>query len=98
MFVHSVFFWLKDSLNPDQTDTFRRGLESLHEIPALRQFHVGTPAATDRPIIDRSYTFALLTVFDDQAGHDAYQEHPIHTAFAQTFQPFWTKVVIYDAE
>ena len=58
---------------------------------------IGVPAATDRPVIDRSYTFALIVIFDDLAGHDAYQVHPIHGAFVDTFNTYWTKVQIYDS-
>jgi Stress responsive A/B Barrel Domain len=35
--------------------------------------------------------------FDDEAGHDAYQLHPIHDRFRQECAPFWSKVLIYDA-
>ena len=58
---------------------------------------IGVPAATSRPVIDRSYTFALVVMFDDLVGHDAYQEHPIHKAFVENFSGHWTKVQIFDS-
>ncbi|MBX7254806.1 MAG: Dabb family protein [Candidatus Hydrogenedentes bacterium] len=98
MFVHSVYFWLKNSLSDEEVRTFREGLHSLEGIEVSRATYVGVPANTDRPVIDRSYSFALTVLFDDLAGHDAYQVHPVHKAFVQTYAGYWDRVVIYDAE
>jgi len=78
MLVHSVFFWLKPELTSDQKAAFRKGLDSLSAIESAVQTHVGTPAVTNRPVIDRSYSFALTAIFKDMAGHDVYQEHRLH--------------------
>ena len=58
---------------------------------------LGTPAPTDRPIIDRSYTYSLTLAFADQKGHDVYQEHPLHDVVRETCARFWREVLIYDA-
>lgn len=97
MFIHSVYFWLNPQLAEEQRAQFWAGVNSLTTIESVRQGYVGTPAATDRPIIDRSYSCALIVVFDDVAGHDAYQAHPIHDRFREECAPFWVKVQIYDA-
>ena len=97
MFIHSVYFWL----NPDLTDAeraqFRDGVRSLTTIESVRHGFTGTPASTDRPIIDRSYSCALIVMFDDRAGHEAYQVDPIHDKFREECASFWSKVLIYDA-
>jgi hypothetical protein len=98
MLVHSVFFWLKSDLTRDQVANFRKGLESLKGIESARGCYVGVPAPTDRPVIDRSYTFALTVMFENMAGHDIYQEHPLHKAFLNGYKTYWSKVLIYDAE
>ena len=98
MFVHSVYFWLKDDRTEEQRAAFREGIDSLKNAPTVRSHFIGTPADTDRPIIDRSYSYALVLVFDDKAGHDAYQVDPVHTAFVDSFDGSWDKVVIYDFE
>jgi hypothetical protein len=98
MLVHTVFFWLKPELTAAQRAEFRGGVESLGGIKAVRQIHVGVPAATEkRPIIDDSYSVALTVIVDDVAGHDAYQVDPIHRAFVDKFKTCWTRVQIYDA-
>jgi hypothetical protein len=38
----------------------------------------------------------LLTVFADRAGHDAYQEHPLHKEFIARNKANWSRVQVYD--
>jgi hypothetical protein len=96
MFVHTVFFWLKPGLSPEAKDRFVKGVNSLLAIKNLVHGSVGTPAETDRPVIDRSYSYGLLTVFENKAGHDAYQVDPIHLAFVESCKDCWESVKIYD--
>lgn len=95
-FVHCVYFWLKEDLTESQLKTFRSGLDALIGIDSVRHGYYGAPAGTDRPIIDRSYSYALVVVFDDKAGHDAYQVADVHDVFRQDSGSFWTEVKIYD--
>jgi hypothetical protein len=99
MLVHTVLFWLKPELTPDQRAAFRAGLESLRKVNTIDTAYIGSPAGVpERPIIDRSYAFCLTAVFKDVAAHNAYQIDPIHKAFVQNCQQFWTRVQIYDSE
>ena len=98
MFVHHVFFWLKEGLSNEEVQKFEEGVQSLLKIETLKYGDVGKPADTDRPVIDRSYSYSLLTVFDNKEGHDMYQPHPIHKKFIEECSSFWSKVVIYDSE
>lgn len=98
MFVHTVLFWLKPDLTAAERAEFEAGLKSLAEIPSVREIHVGRPASTDRPVVDRTYSYGVDVHFDDLAGHDAYQVHPLHTGFLATHSPKWLRVVIYDFE
>lgn len=97
MFVHSVYFWLRPDLNPEQQETFLRGARALTAIESVRHGWLGAPAPTDRPVIDRSYSYALTVVFDDQEAHDHYQDHPVHDRFRDECGQFWTRVLIYDS-
>jgi hypothetical protein len=98
MLVHSVYFWLKPDLAPEQREKFRAALESLRGIPAVQEMFVGIPASTDRPVVDRTYSVALTVLLKDMEGHDAYQVHPLHKTFVTDFASYWIKVVIYDAQ
>lgn len=98
MIAHHVLFWLKAETTDDQKAAFRKGLESLEQIETVKTFHVGTPAAIERAVVDTTYTFSLILFFEDMAGHDVYQVHPVHKAFLDEFRVLFEKVVIYDAE
>ena len=98
MFVHCVFFWLKPDLTPTQLKEFTDKASALTRIPSVQYGSLGKPAVTDRPVIDRSYSYGLLVAFEDLAGHDAYQVHPVHDAFRKDCAHLWNRVVIYDFE
>lgn len=63
----------------------------------IKMVHIGTPAATTRDVIERSYTFSWLCLFDSPADEEIYQKHPIHDEFRNNYASLWEKVVIYDA-
>ena len=80
MLVHTVYFWLRKSLDGDKYTDFRISLETMRKIEHAESMHISTPAQTEkRPAIDNSYDFALTVIFKDIAAHDAYQEDPIPT-------------------
>jgi hypothetical protein len=98
MLAHHVLFWLKAETTQDQIAAFRKGLESLENIETVKTFHIGTPAAIDRPVVDVTYSFSLVIFFEDMAGHDVYQVHELHKAFLDQFRELFEKVIIYDAQ
>lgn len=96
MFVHSVYFWLREDLTEDEIKRFENALQSLVSIDSVKSGYLGLPASTNRPIIDRSYSYGLICVFEDQAAHDAYQIDPEHERFREEFAPYWSDIKIYD--
>ena len=56
------------------------------------------PASTEkRDVVDNSYSASELIFFDDVAGQDAYQVHPIHEKFVEQCSHLWQKVIVYDS-
>ncbi|GEM46744.1 Dabb family protein [Deinococcus cellulosilyticus] len=96
MFIHSVYFWLKPALSAQDHQTFLEGIASLTEIETVAHGYWGKPAATDRPIIEKGYSYGLVLVFKDQEAHDAYQVDPVHDLFRERCSPFWNRVTIFD--
>lgn len=96
--LHHVFFWLK---NPDSAADRAKliaGVKSLAAIETVRSIHVGVPASTEkREVVDNSYHVSELLGFDDVAGQDVYQVHPLHKKFVDEHEHLWSKVVVYDA-
>lgn len=96
MLVHAVYFWLKPDLTQEQIKTFEKLAEAMGNISCVTHLWVGKPAATDRPVIDRTYSYGLVVALKDMAAHDEYQVHPLHDSFRETCGSFWTQVKIYD--
>ena len=97
MFVHHVYFWLK---NPDSVDDKKKlieGLQKLSKVKTIKSFHIGQPAPTNRDVIDRSYSVSWLVLFDNGPDQDSYQTDPIHLKFVDECSSLWTKVVVYDS-
>jgi len=58
------------------------GLRMLGKIEAVCKLHIGVPADTARrDVMDGSYSVSERMFFDDVAGHQNYQNHPIHKEF-----------------
>jgi len=98
MLVHSIYFWLKPELTPEQLADFDAGLQSLTAIETVKGLHFGKPTPSDRPVVECSYTRGLVVHFDDQPGLDTYAVHPVHLAFVEEFKPFWTDIKVFDVE
>ncbi len=97
MFVHAVYFSLRDDLPVADRAIFTAWLPKLVAIPSVRNGFIGEPAATVRPVIDRAYTHALVLIFGDAEGEQAYQVHPVHDQFRAECGSFWTHVRIFDS-
>lgn len=96
--AHQVFFWLK---NPDSKDDLSKliaGLRTLAKIESVRGIHIGVPADTERrEVVDATFSASEILFFDDVAGQNLYQEHPIHKRFVAECSHLWSRVVVYDA-
>lgn len=97
MLTHHVLFWLKPDTTAEQKEAFKQGLQSLGKIETIKGIFIGTPAPIERAVVDTTYTFSLITLFEDLAGHDVYQTHAVHLAFLDQFRSLFEKVIIYDS-
>jgi hypothetical protein len=71
----------------------------LAGVDTVRGIHIGVPADTEqRGVVDGSYSASELLFFDDVAGQDAYQVHPIHKQFVADCEHLWERVVVYDVK
>lgn len=96
--VHHVFFWLKNPNSKEDLERLLAGLRTLAKIESVRGIHIGVPASTEkRAVVDASFSVSEILFFDDVLGQNAYQEHPIHTAFVDQCSHLWERVIVYDA-
>ena len=96
MFIHHVYFWLKNPGNKEDKAKLVEGLKKLSKVKTIKNFYIGQPAATRREVIDSSYDVSWLLFFDSPADQDSYQTDPIHLKFVEECSSLWTKVTVYD--
>lgn len=98
-FAHVVYFWLKNPDDANDRKAFEASLTNfINNSEFIRTKHLGTPAATDRGVIDNSYTYCLLLTFDNKEMQDKYQVEEGHLKFIDESQDLWEKVIVYDSE
>ena len=98
LFVHHVYFWLKNPDSAADKAKLIEGLETLVKIKGIRTAHIGSPASTNRSVIDRSYAVSWLLIFDNLEDEEVYQKHPDHLKFVENYSHLWEKVIVYDSE
>jgi hypothetical protein len=98
MHIHNVYFWLKDDQNAESRTEFEEGLSWLTGDPVVVTGYFGKPAHTHRDVVENSYSYGLVLVFEDIAAHDRYQEGSAHLRFLEKNMDKWDKVAVYDID
>ena len=97
VFVHHVFFWLKEPNNQEARQQFEKGLQDLIAVPQIQMTHIGTPVESPREVVDDSFTYSYMAFFKNKDDQTIYQTHPIHLKFIADCEHLWEKVIVYDA-
>jgi Stress responsive A/B Barrel Domain len=97
MFIHHVYFWLKNPGSEADVQQLKEGLQKLTGIETIGMYQIGTPASTNRDVIDRSYAVSWMLMFDNLEDEEVYQHHPLHLKFVEECSHLWTKVIVYDS-
>jgi len=97
IFVHHVFFYLKNAGSVADRDKLVEGLKKLSKVKTIKSFHIGKPADTHRDVIERSYSVSWMLHFSNPADQESYQTDPIHLKFIEDYSALWQKVVVYDS-
>ena len=97
IFIHHVYFWLKNTGNIEDRDKLVDGLQKLSKVNTIKQFHIGKPANTRREVIDSSYAVSWMLVFENDEDQAIYQTDLIHLKFIEECSHLWSRVVVYDA-
>ena len=97
LFVHHVYFYLKNPNSESDRAKLLEGLDKLSKVPTIRMVHIGLPASTNRSVIVRDYSVSWLCFFDNLEEEEVYQKHPIHLKFIEDYSHLWEKVNVYDS-
>lgn len=96
-FVHAVYFLFKEDISKERIREFESSLVEMTKIKSISSVYYGQPAMTPRSVVDNTYDYAWITLFEDKTAHDAYQMDPIHDKFKKINTDIWEKVQIYDS-
>lgn len=97
VFIHHVFFWLKNPESLSDRDKLVAGLLKLSAVKTIHSFHIGKPADTNREVIERGYAISWLLHFENADDQASYQTDPIHLKFVEDCSHLWSKVIVYDS-
>ncbi|PZQ95512.1 MAG: stress responsive alpha-beta barrel domain-containing protein [Cereibacter sphaeroides] len=78
MIRHTVSFTLKHPQGSAKEAAFLRDARALADIPSVKKFERLRQVSPKN-----AYHFGFSMEFDDQAGYQAYNIHPIHEAFVR---------------
>ena len=97
-FAHVVLFWLKNPDNQQERKKFESSLETfIKNSEYVKSMHFGSPANTDRPVIDKTYTYCMILTFTSKEKQDKYQDEQGHKKFISESEDLWKKVVVFDS-
>jgi len=98
MHIHNVYFWSTKGLDGQSLTAFEQGLNNLVHDPAVKSGYFGKPADTHRDVVENSYSYGLVLIFNDMAAHDRYQVGEVHQKFIADHAAKWERVVVHDIE
>ena len=96
-FVHVVFFWLIDNTRETKEKFFDEVKKFIDNVDVIKTKHIGTPADTDRDVIDNTWSYSLVLSFESRKEQDIYQKHQSHLDFIENASSLWDKVLVYDS-
>lgn len=97
VFIHHVYFFLKEQGNAAHQQQLIEGLHKLSATPSIKDFHIGVPANTSRDVIERGYAASWFVLFGNGEDQAAYQVDPIHLKFVEECSHLWERVIVYDS-
>ena len=97
IFIHHVYFWLKNTDSKEDKAQLIAGLKKLSGVNTIEQFHIGQPAATNRDVIERGYAVSWMLLFATAEAQASYQVDPNHLKFVEECSHLWSKVIVYDS-
>lgn len=97
-FVHTAYFWFKEEATSEQITAFKAASEKLREVETVLGYFAGAPAPTTRPVIENTYDYAIVFLFEDLEAQEFYQQHPLHLAMIEKHQDIWERVMVTDVD
>jgi len=96
--AHNVYFTLNDS-SPEAQRALVEACEAYLEGHEGTMFFAAGTRATEktRDVNDTGFDVSLHLYFEDEAAHEAYQNHPRHQEFIEKMKANWKTVRVFDS-
>ncbi len=96
MITHFVVIRTKSGENASK---ILEGLQTLKQIKCADSVSFGSPVASERPVVDDTFTAALCVQCKDSQTLSQYLNDPIHVKFAQDYlKKYQAKITVYDVQ
>ncbi len=97
-YVHAVFFTIKPGVSDAEVEALVDDAANLLAgIPTVRRVQSGRrDHSMTREVNEQQFEVGLVVHFDDQAGHDVYQDHALHRQYVDRHRAKWASVRVYD--
>jgi len=96
-YAHHVFYWMKNEGNEEDKAKLLAGLKKLCTIQQIKFSHIGKPNEFKADVVEKSYAFSLLMIFDSLEAFDLYHKDPKHQEFVSTCKDLWGKKMGFGA-
>ena len=95
--VHIVLLQLNEDISDEEKETLVKKLESLADIPTVKNLQIGMPEDTDDPRAMTDYDLVLHMGFSSLDNLVTYQKDENHLAIRADLKPYLAKPpVVYD--
>lgn len=94
---HIVLVWLKADTSIAEINTIIEESKALKSIGGIQSLNIGTAIASERKIVDDSFSLGLHMRFANLKDMNHYLKHPRHVDFVDNFiKPKLEKILVYD--
>ena len=97
VFIHHVFFWLKNPESIADKAMLVEGLQKLSAVTTIKDYHIGQPADTYRNVVERTYAVSWMVFFANAEDQESYQTDPVHLKFVEECSHLWNAVKVHDS-
>jgi len=94
---HLVFVWLNAGAAAQQLDATIEASQALAAIPGVHNFKVAKAIASDRAVVDDSFSFAITMTFASSIDMQRYLVSDVHQSYLRDhIKGKASKVVVHD--
>jgi hypothetical protein len=94
---HIILVWFKADTTPEEVAAIMQATQKLTQLPQVQSLQIGSAIASERKIVDDSFSLGIYMYFANQQDMDSYLSHPQHLELVNTLiKPKLEKLLVYD--